>query len=528
MAPAVAQGGEVAATLHPVDLAVLFAYFAVVVAIGWWVARHTEDDEDLFLAGRSLGWGVIGASLFASNISSTTLIGLTGSAYTHGIAVANYEWMAGLVLVVVAVVLVPVYLRTRVDTVPGWLELRFGRGARLYFSAITIFLSIVVDTAGGLYAGALVFEAYLPSLQIWQTCLAIALFAGVYTAAGGLRAVVLTDVLQAVVLLVGSTCIAVYVFAAYDFSWTAVTEAVPYDKRSLIRPLDDPQLPWLGTLTGVPILGFWYWATNQYITQRILGARSEDHARWGATLGGFLKLLPLFVMVLPGAMAVVVLPEVDNADQVFPLLVGTLLPPGVTGLVLAGLVAAIMSSVDSTLNSASTLLVKDFGVGARHADEPGGLLGAGRWTTLALMAVAAAWAPMIASFPGLFTYLQQAFAIFVPPVVAIFLLGLFTHRGDGRVALTTLVAGHVLGVGFFAAAQAGVLHLHFTLVAGLATALSAALFLALARPRDDLAPDVAWRPDMAVPRPPGPWWRDYRTWAVASVVATAVSVVAFW
>lgn len=515
-------------TLHLADYLVVITYLAVVMAIGAWVARRTHDDDDLFLAGRSLGWGVIGLSLFASNISSTTLIGLSGAAYASGIAVANYEWMAGLVLAGMAFVVVPIYLRGRIDTVPQYLEQRFGPVSRKYFSAITIFLSIVVDTAGGLYAGALVLDLFFPRLVLWQTCVILALFAGIYTAAGGLKAVVYTDAVQAIILLLGSAFIAMYVFSDYGYSWAAVREAIPADQLSLIRPLDDPQLPWLGTLTGVPILGIWYWSTNQYITQRVLGARNENHARWGATLGGMLKLLPLFIMVIPGAMAVRTFPNLENPDQVYPMMIGELLPVGLTGLVLAGLIAAIMSSIDSTLNSASTLVVKDFNVGSGRVDKEGGMLRVGRITTLVFMAIAAIWAPMIANFGGLFDYLQQAFAILVPPVVAIFVGGLFTDRGDGRTAMTTLIVGHVTAIGLFVLAQLGVWNLHFTITAGIVTLLSYLLFLGLGRVRDPMPEGVRWTPDMVPPPEGTPLWKDYRIYAVLSVVITVVSVIAFW
>ena len=346
--------------MHPLDLAILAAYAALVVAITVGVMRQTRTGDDLFLAGRSLGWGVIGLSLFASNISSTTLIGLAGAAYADGIAVANYEWMAGLVLVFMAVFVIPVFLRQRISTVPGYLGLRFDGWCQRYFSGLTILMSIMVDTAGGIFAGALVMSFFFPGVPLAAWCTGIALFAGLYTAAGGLRAVVYTDALQAMVLLAGSAAITWFVFERFGFSWDAAMQAVPPDHLSLIRPLHDPSLPGLGTLVGVPILGFWYWATNQYIAQRLLGARSLEQARWGAMLAGALKLLPLLIMVLPGALAVSLYPGLAQADQVFPKLVNELLPVGFRGLVIAGLFAAIMSTIDSTLNSATTLIVKDY------------------------------------------------------------------------------------------------------------------------------------------------------------------------
>lgn len=411
--------------LQAIDDAVLAAYVLAVVVICIRLARRSPDSDELFLAGRSLGVGVVGLSLFASNISSTTLIGLPGAAWEHGISVANYEWMAAVVLILSALFVVPVFIRTRLVTVPELLERRFDARMRQYLSAVSIVLGIFMDTAGSLYAGALVLQLFFPQLSLAWTCAGIALFAGLDTAAGGLRAVAYTDVLQALVLLLGSAVLCVLVFAHFDYSWSELAAQVPADRLSLLRPLDDPALPWLGTLIGLPVLGFYYWTMNQYVAQRLLGARDGATAGWAALLAAALKLLPLFLMVLPGVMAVVLLPDIQRADTVFPQLVAHFAPPGVAGLILAGLLAAIMSSVDSALNASSTLITVDF-IQPRHPElNTEALARLGRILTLSLVAVAAAGAPMIEHFPGLFAYLQLGFAYVTPPLVAVFALGLF-------------------------------------------------------------------------------------------------------
>jgi SSS family solute:Na+ symporter len=522
------EGG---ADIALIDYVVIAVYFVVVLAIGFMVAGKIETGDDLFLAGRSLRWPVIGGSLFASNISSTTLIGLAGAAYTSGIAVSNYEWMAGVVLVFMAAFFIPIYLRTRITTVPEYLELRFDRRSRLYFSGITILLTIIVDTAGGIYAGAVVLRTFFPDLVLWQTCLGLALVAGLYTAAGGLRAVVYTDVIQTVVLLVGSTALTWIVFGQYDYSWSRATQAVPEGHLSLIRPLGDDSLPWLGTLIGVPVLGFWYWATNQYITQRVLGAYSVRDAQWGANLGGLLKLLPLFIMVLPGAMAIELFPDLENGDQVFPTLIAELLPIGVTGLVLAGLVAAIMSSIDSTLNSASTLIIHDFVTSPDRQPTDRELAKWGRLTTLGLMIVAAVWAPQIANFGGLFSYLQQAFSILVPPVAAVFLLGVFQTRGAGNACFGTLAIGHVVGIALFIATQSDLWNVHFTINVGIMTAFSAVVYMLIASREAIYAPErldqLTYKrrdsdeSDLSFLKKPS-------VQGVIILILTAVMLVAFW
>ena len=490
---------DVARSISSIDIAVIIAYFVVIVVIGVVVARKTDTGEDLFLAGRSLTWGVIGFSLFASNISSTTLIGLSGAAYSSGIAVSTYEWMSGLPLIILAVVFAPLYLKSRITTVPEFLEKRFDWRSRKYFSAVTILLSILIDTAGGLYAGAVVLKTFFPDLVIWQVCVALGIFAGLYTAAGGLAAVVYTDVLQAVVLLFGTFLMTLIMFNGVDWSWANVVAAVPSEEHlSMVRPMDDALLPWPGIIVGVTMLGFWYWVTNQYIVQRVLGAKDLRNAQYGALLGGFLKIIPLFTMVLPGAMAIILIPDLPNADMVFPTLVTTVLPVGVTGLVLAGLIAAIMSSVDSTLNSASTLIVHDF-ILPNKPETTGRQVGLyGKITTIVLMLFAILWAPQIANFGGLWTYLQQAFAIFVPAIAAIFLVGAFWKRGNGHGAFWALIGGNALGLLALVGRLTGVWPVHFTIDVGILTALSTLIFVVVslrtAPPDPDVIARTTWSP----------------------------------
>jgi len=528
-----------AITLDPIDLGIIVIYFVTVLGIGLWIGRNTKGGEDLFLAGRSLGWVAIGFSLFASNISSTTLIGLVGDAFRGGLFIANYEWMATIVLVFFVLFFVPIFLRSRISTIPEFLERRFGRASRRYFSGLTIITNILVDTAGSLYAGAVVLQLFFPQLDMWTTCVVLAVIAGIYTAAGGLAAVVYTDVIQAVVLLLGSCLMTYYVFAheAIGFSWTALTEAVNDPAKFSVvspthHPLSDPNLPWLGTLIGVPILGFYFWVTNQYIVQRVLGAKSVDDARWGALLGGLLKLPVLFIMVLPGLAFSVIWahsnPDVVlEADKVFPTMVTTLLPVGVIGLVLAGLIAAIMSSIDSTLNSASALITLDFITPAKPDLTEAQVLKVGRISMFIIMILAAVWAPQIAQFDGLFKYIQQMLAYMVPPVTVLFLLGVFWKAGTGESALATLVGGHLVAVGLFLNNQ-GDSPIHFTLVAGIVFAASLLIYVATAS-WGEAKSDEELAILMVQPGPPAQaGLRDYRLQSGMLLVLTAIIVGMFW
>lgn len=521
-------------SLETVDLLVIACYGVMIIVIGIVTARRTRSGDDLFLAGRRLGWVPIGLSLFASNISSTTLIGLAGAAYTWGIAVANYEWMAAPILVLMALVFAPLYLNARIGTVPEYLERRFDWRARRYFSALTLFANIVVDTAGTLFAGALVLATFAPDLDLFTAALLLAAVAAAYTAAGGLAAVVYTDVVQAILLLVGAILVTVFSFARIDFDWSAVVAATAPEQRSLFLPLSDPNLPWLGVLVGVPVLGFYFWCTNQFIVQRVLGARDLANARAGALLAGLLKLPVLFIMVIPGVIAVLILPPLENGDQVFPALISELLPAGLSGLILAALAAALMSSIDSTLNSASALLTLDFIKPLHPRLRPRQLAWIGRAAILLFMLIAAAIAPLIGHFEGLFHYLQTSLSYLVPPVAVVFLFGAFWQRPDAVSALATLIGGHALSALLFVLWLSGVLSLHFTLVAGLAFAASALIMVLTTLLRETVStaqPGSVWRPSMAVPalRPgrAAALWKDYRFQSLLLLVLTLLIVISF-
>ncbi|MDE2150535.1 MAG: Na+/glucose cotransporter, partial [Gammaproteobacteria bacterium] len=283
--------------LEGLDYVTLALYFTVTAAIGVFAARGKPTADDLFLAGRSLGPLAVGLSLYAANVSSDTLIGLPGAAYATGISVANYEWMAGLVLIFTAFAVLPVLTRARVTTMPELMERRFDKRLRKYLSAVTLFLSVVLDTASSLYAGSVVVLTFIPGFSLWQMCAIVAAFTAIYTAAGGLRAVVYTDMMQAVALLGGSIVLAVLVFGHFDYSWAQVRAVVDPGKLRLLEPLSGSGVPWLGTLIGLPVAGFYYWTMNQYVIQRQLGARDLPAAGQAAVIAAGLKLLNLFFMV---------------------------------------------------------------------------------------------------------------------------------------------------------------------------------------------------------------------------------------
>lgn len=520
-------------TISVIDLAIVAAYFSIVLIIGLWVGTKTKTGEDLFLGGRSLTWGFIGLSLFASNISSSTIIGLAGAAYSTGISQSVYEWMTGIPLIIGAAIFIPLYLRARITTIPEYLELRYDRRARVYFSAITIILNLLVDVAAPLYAGAITLQIFFPTIDLWSIAMILAVIAGVYTALGGLKAVVYTDALQALILIIGCSVLAIKMFGDMDYSWANVMAAVPEGHMSIVQPMDDRSLPWPGLLLGVQLLGFWYWVTNQYIVQRVLGAKDIAHARWGAMLAGFLKVLPLFIMVIPGAMAIHLFPGLTNPDMVFPTALLNVLPIGMIGLVLAGLIAAIMSSVDSTLNAASTLLVIDFIKPAKPDITEKKIAQYGRIVTLVLMVLAALWAPMISNFGGLWAYIQQMFSVVVPPIAVLFLIGVFFKRGNGAGATWCLLLGTLCSIITFVLAQIDLWTIHYTINVGITFTVSAIVFVVVSfctePPSPQTVEQYTFQRNLLAPSRTGlVWYQDYRIHATALVTLMLIILITFW
>ncbi len=452
--------------MAPIDWIAVAGYLIAIIAYGIAVSRNRSGVNEYFLASRGSRWPTIGLALLASNISSTTLIGLSGAAYAFGIAVYDYEWMAGVVLAFFCVFFLPYLLRSKVYTMPEWLERRYDRPTRVYFTLLTIFLNIVVDASGTLFGGALMLKLILPGVQLGWIIASLAILAGTYTVLGGLRAVMRTEVVQAVLLLSASVVISLFAFDKAG-GWSHVMASVPASKLHLVLPADNAGLPWTGLVTGVPLIGFYFWCTNQFMMQRVLSARDENHGRWGMLFAGALKLPVLFLMVLPGTCALLLFPHLDRADAVYPTLVFSLLPHGLIGIVVAGFLAALMSAVASTFNSASTLVTMDLLRVGFPAVSGTGLVRAGQISTLVIMALTVAWAPNIAKFTSLWQYLQSILAYVVPPVVAIFIGGQFWPRANARGAHAALGAGLLFGALLLYANTAGAhsLGLHFLLVA---------------------------------------------------------------
>ncbi len=438
--------------LNTLDWSIVAAYFVAVFAIAYAVTRTErtrENAQEYFLAGRHTGWFVIGASLFASNIGSEHLVGLAGAGAASGVAVGQFEVLASLILLVLGWVFVPFYMRSGVVTMPEFLERRYSAGSRAYLAGISIAGYVLTKISVTIYAGGIVFQA-LMGIDFWTGALIVVLATGVYTVFGGLRAVLYTDLLQMFVLVGGA--IAVTIIGVGEVGgWTALREASAPGFFSMWRPASDPDFPWTGIVLGAPILGVWYWCTDQFIVQRVLAAKSAEEARRGTLFAGFLKLLPVFIFVIPGVAAYALAAsgriELDNPDAALPTLVGTLLPAGLRGLVVAGLLAALMSSLSSVFNSCSTLVTWDIYKKIRPEASERRLVLVGQLVTVILVVLGLLWIPFMKNISGkLYQYMQSVQAYISPPIAAVFLLGVTWKRVNASGALASLLSGFVLGV----------------------------------------------------------------------------------
>lgn len=438
--------------LATLDWIVVVLYFVIVFGVAYWAYRTTkkggETSSGYFLAGRNIGWFVVGASLFVSNIGSEHLIGLSGTGASSGLAVGQFEILASLILLLLGWVFVPFYIKSGVYTMPEFLERRYSAASRWYLSTISIVGYVLTKISVTLYAGGVVFEA-LMGISFWTGALIVVVITGIYTILGGLRAVVYTDLMQMFVLLLGAITVTIMGLVEVG-GWGALYEEAGASFFDLWKPISDPTFPWTGIAFGAPILAVWYWCTDQYIVQRTLSARDEDHARRGTIFAGFLKLLPLFIFVLPGVIAYVLAERgaftLEQSDEALPVLVAYLLPVGLRGIVVAGLLAALMSSLSSVFNSTSTLITWDIYKKLRPESSERQLVWVGRVSTAVLTALGLAWIPLMDNISGqLYAYLQSVQSYIAPPIAAVFLLGITWRRINAAGAITSLLVGFVLG-----------------------------------------------------------------------------------
>lgn len=518
--------------LAPLDFVLMAVYLIAIIA---WGVRHSrrQSAEGYFLGGRSMTWPIIGFSMMAMCVSSSSLVGWSADAYDTGIAVFNYGLAGAIIPILFCVVFfLPFYLRNRIFTLPEFLEGRFDARSRYFLSLVTIIGYTFADAAITLYAGGLMIQKVFPGLSLAQVIWALAIIAASYTLIGGLSAVMWVDLIQAGVLILGS---AVLTFVAFGKAggWGAVMDAAPEGHLHLVRPIGDPSVPWPALLITLPLLGFYFWGLSQAMVQRTLSAKNIDHGRWGNLLAAGLNFVVFFVMVLPGLAGRVLYPDLAHANEIYPTMVFDLLPSGVTGLVVIGFLAAMVSTLSAILNSAQTLVTMDI-VGKLKPDLGGKqLVLVGNAAGLVIVVVAALWAPQIQRFGSVVKYFQELLSYIAPPVVAVFLLGLFWKRATATAAIAALLSGLGLSVALILFLDHTPLaNWHFLYRAPLLFAISAGILVIVSLFTSPPGPDAierfVWRPAIfrqeTAELAGVAWYRNHR---ILTLCLLAVSAIFF-
>lgn len=447
-------------SISTLDLIIIVAYLAGILFVGLWSVRKVghQTSESYFLANRNLKWPVVGAALFASNISTIHLVGLAESGFGIGMVVGNFEWMASFTLLLLCLVFVPIYFRTRISTLPEFMERRYSRTARTVLAVMFIMSAMLIHIGISLYAGAAVFEQFF-GIPPWASILAISGITAAYTVVGGLRAVVVTETIQTVILLAGSVLITIIALTKLPdigiHSFSDLVEATKPNQMSMIHVAGeegyDRESVWYGFLLGFPILGLWYWCTDQTIVQRVLGAGTLADAQHGALFASLLKILPPFFMVLPGVLAYVLFKDtIVEAKDALPTLITELLPVGLVGLMAAALLAALMSTIAAALNSTGTLVAVDIAKHFRTDMSEDMQVRVGRISSVIVMLLAIAWSTQGDKFGSIFVAINKMPAQFIaPPIATVLVWGVFWKRGTAQAGTFTLLFGFCAGLVIF-------------------------------------------------------------------------------
>ncbi len=433
------------------DLAIIVVYMLTIMMIGVWSTRRMKvTGQVFFLAGRSLPWGIVGAALFASNISTIHLVGLTASGYNEGLVWGNFEWAAVFTLVLLSLVFAPFYFRSRISTLPEFLERRYSPASRSFLAFMAIMAALFIHIGMSIFAGAAVFQRFF-GIDVLTSILAVAAVVSVYTILGGLRAVVVTETINTVFLIAGACTITVFAMLALPshgiHTIAQFKAALKPDQLSMLQTHSKAGLNWYEVLLGFPILGIWYWCTDQTIVQRVLGARSERDAQLGPLLAGFLKILPVFLLVLPGVMAYALFRgEIGTAaNQTLPVLINRLIPTGLKGLIFAAVLAALMSAVSAALNSSGTLVAVDIVGRLRPGMGDRAQVGIARISSAVVMVLAVLWSTQGGRYSSIFEAINAIASDLAPPITTVFLFGVFWRRGTKQASLATLAGGFLAG-----------------------------------------------------------------------------------
>jgi solute:Na+ symporter, SSS family len=437
--------------LPTLDMAIILLYLCGILAVGLLSVRRMDITGNVFfLAGRSLSWRLVGAALFASNISTIHLVGLTASGYNEGLVWGNFEWMASYTLILLSLIFAPFYFRTRISTLPEFLERRYSPASRSFLAFMAIVAALFIHIGMSLYAGAAVFQRFF-GINVVASIVVISTVVGIYTVLGGLRAVVITETVNTAILILGAVLILGFALAALPahgiHSMAQLRSAVKPEQLSMLHTHDSAGLSWYAVLLGYPILGIWYWCTDQTIVQRVLGARSSDDAQLGPLFAGFLKILPVFLLVLPGVIAYVLFQsQIGTAsNQTLPVLIEQLIPTGLRGVITAAVLAALMSAVAAALNSSGTLVAVDIVKRLRPNISDRAQVKIGRFSSIVVMLLAMAWSTQGGRYSSIFEAINAIAADLAPSITVVFLWGVLWRRGTKEASLFTLISGFVLG-----------------------------------------------------------------------------------
>jgi solute:Na+ symporter, SSS family len=452
-------------TISTIDTVIILGYLIGILIVGVLSVKLKKLTSDgYFLAGRGLKWPVIGAALFASNISTIHLVGLAASGYNEGLVWGNFEWLAAVTLILLGLVFAPFYFKSKISTLPEFLEKRYGPDSRTILAFIGLIGALFVHIGMSLYAGAVVFETFF-GVDVITSIIVISIVTTIYTVLGGLKAVVVTETIQSVVLIGGAILLTVIAIVALPdkgvHTLAELKAALKPGQLSILHTREslsalgeggfESGLTWYACFLGYPILGLWYWCSDQTIVQRVLGAKTQNDAQLGPIFAGFLKILPVFILVLPGVIAYVLFRDIigTDANQAFPVMINQLLPVGLKGVMAAALLAALMSTIAAALNSSATLVAVDIVKRLKPSTTDKQQIKVGRIAAVVVMLLAMAWSTQGDKFSSIFEAINKIAAAIAPPVATVLLFGVFSKRGTKQAAITTLIAGLVMGITLF-------------------------------------------------------------------------------
>lgn len=544
-------------SIDKLDLIIIVVYLVGILLIGILSVRLKKmTSEGYFLAGRGLGWVMVGAALFASNISTIHLVGLAASGYNEGLVWGNFEWLASITLILLGLVFAPFYFKSKISTLPEFLEKRYGSTARTILAFIAIIGALFVHIGLSLYAGAVVFHAFF-GISVFTSILVISVITTIYTVLGGLKAVVVTESIQTLILILGAILLTGFAIAALpEHGVSTLAELKAQLKPGQMNMLHSKEslgllgeggfesgLTWYACLLGYPILGLWYWCSDQTIVQRVLGAKNQHAAQMGPIFAGFLKILPVFILVFPGVIAYVLFKDIigTDANQTLPVMINQLLPTGLKGILAATLLAALMSTIAAALNSSATLVAVDIVKRLRPSTTDKQQIKYGRIAAVVVMILAMAWSTQGDKFSSIFEAVNKIAAAIAPPVATVFLFGVFSKRGTNRAAVVTLIAGLVLGVVAFCLDFEPIsgqmyltrgLHIPFMMQAWWLFVICSVIYFAVSytspRPPAEVIENYTWESPLAViTRDEFRGAKDVRLWAGILVVTFVILYIIF-